>query len=164
MIKGRVENLDDEIYENLKSQNLMPVFHLVAAVREQMSKQTKTTGIFSKVVLVTSFVGKAGLSVGSLYAAFKGGIISLTKTLAKEFARFANVNGVACGPFADRRAQGPKNRIKAKYQGGSTELAKKDLTYEKVTPMISFLASDEAQAITGQIISVDGGLWLKLES
>ena len=46
-----------------------------------------------------------------------------------------------------------------------TELSNKlSLTFDKVAPVASFLASDDAIGMNGQILSVDGGLWLKLES
>ncbi len=160
---GRVENLDDDVYDKLLEGNITPVFHLLAAVRDQMSHQKKDTGKYGKVVMITSMVGKAGMSIGSLYSAFKGSIIALTKTMGREFSRFANVNSVACGPFSEKRMQGPKDRIKTKYAMTSTDMANRDITFAKVAPMVCFLASEDAEAITGQIISVDGGLWLKLE-
>jgi len=98
--KARVDSSDDALYTKLRDENIMPVFHLLSAVREQFSLQTKTNGTFAKVVMITSFVGKAGLSVGTLYAAFKGSIVGLTKAMSREFGRFANVNSVAIGPLS----------------------------------------------------------------
>jgi NAD(P)-dependent dehydrogenase (short-subunit alcohol dehydrogenase family) len=161
--KARVDSSDDALYTKLRDENIMPVFHLLSAVREQFAHQTRTTGTFAKVVMITSFVGKAGLSVGSLYAAFKGSIVGLTKSMAREFARFANVNCVATGPFAEKRLQGPKDNIKSAYMPTQTELSNLDLKIEHIVPMVLLLASDDAMAIDGQIISIDAGLWLKLE-
>lgn len=160
---GRAENITIEHFDKMRKINITPVFHLTAAVREQMSKQKKEKGYNSKVVFVTSNVGKAGMSIGSVYSAFKGSIVGFTKCMGKEFSRFANVNAVACGPFAERKMQGPKDRIVSMYFSTSTAIAKEPLKFEDVVPTISFLASGEADKIAGQIISVDGGMWLKLE-
>lgn len=91
----KVDKTDDAIYQSLYEQNITPTFHLLAAVREQFAGQTKANGTYAKVVMITSMVGKAGLSMGALYAAFKASIVSLVKGLAREYGRFANVNGVA---------------------------------------------------------------------
>jgi NAD(P)-dependent dehydrogenase (short-subunit alcohol dehydrogenase family) len=161
--QGRVDKIDDELYNKLRDANIWPTFHLLAAVREQFSKQTKTTGTYAKVVMMTNMVGKAGMSLGSIYAAFKAGIIGMTKGLAREFGRFANVNAVAMGPLSQKPLQGPKDRIKKSFMVTQTEMSNQEFTFDKIAPMAVFLASDDAIAITGQTISVDGGLWLKLE-
>lgn len=162
--KARVELSSEELYNNLRDQMLWPVFHLLAAVREQFKTQKEETGVMSKVVMVTSVFGKAGLSLGSIYSAFSGSIVGLTKCLAREFSRFANVNAIACGPLAEKRMQGPKDRVVSSFISTATEMADKPLSLEKVAPTVTFLASNDASCITGQIINVDQGLWLKLES
>jgi NAD(P)-dependent dehydrogenase (short-subunit alcohol dehydrogenase family) len=162
--KGKITKSDDALYEALRTQNAGPTFHLMAAVREQFSKQRKATGSFGKVVILTNIVGKSGMALGSLYSAFKGANIGLVKCLAREFARFANVNGIAHGPIGEKKAQGPKDRIKKNFLATKTELANAPLTFENIAPLVTYLASDEASAITGQVMNVDGGLWLKLEA
>jgi 3-oxoacyl-[acyl-carrier protein] reductase len=162
-VQAKVDKTDDAVYNDLRDQNIWPTFHLLAAVRQQMSAQCKANGTYAKVVMITNMVGKAGMAMGSMYAAFKASLIGLNKGLAREFGRFANVNTVAYGPFAAKKMQGPKDRIKAAYMVTKTDMANQDITFEKVAPMVAFLASDDAIAITGQTISVDGGLWLKLE-
>lgn len=162
--KGKIEKSDDALYDSLRTQNAGPTFHLMAAVREQFSKQRKAMGIFGKVVILTNIVGKSGMALGSLYSAFKGANIGLVKCLAREFARFANVNGIAHGPIGEKKAQGPKDRIKKNFLATKTELANSPLTFENIAPLAKYLASDDASAITGQVMNVDGGLWLKLEA
>jgi 3-oxoacyl-[acyl-carrier protein] reductase len=159
----RVEKSDIELFDYLRDQNIWPPFHLLSAVREQFAIQRKTQGTYGKIVLLTSMIGKSGLGAGALWAAFKGSMIGLTKSLAKEFGRFANVNAVAMGPLSERKMQGPKERIKGSFLFRSTDLSNQPMTFEKITPMVLLLASDEGIGINGQIISVDGGLWLKLE-
>lgn len=162
--KARVELSSEELYNSLRDKMLWPVFHLLAAVREQFKAQMEKTGEMSKVVMVTSVFGKAGLSLGSLYSAFNGSLVGLTKCLAREFSRFANVNAIACGPLAEKRMQGPKDRVVSSFISTATEMADKPLSLEKVAPTVTFLASNDASCITGQILNVDQGLWLKLES
>ena len=77
---------------------------------------------------------------------------------------FANVNGIACGPFKEKKMQGPKERVKLNYRNTASDMAlKTETTFDKVAPMICHLASEDARGILGQIISIDGGLWIKLE-
>ena len=162
--KARVELSSEELYSSLRDKMIWPVFHLLAAVREQFKAQMEETGVMSKVVMVTSVFGKAGLSLGSIYSAFSGSIVSLTKCLAREFSRFANVNAIACGPLAEKKMQGPKDRVVSSFISTATELADQPLSLEEVAPTVVFLASKDASCITGQILNVDQGLWLKLES
>lgn len=161
--KARLDSTSDEMYINLREQNITPTFHLLAAVRELFSAQRKTTGTYAKVVMITSMVGKAGMSMGAIYSAFKGAIVGLTKSLGREFGRFANVNTIAVGPFSEKKMQGPREKIRDGFMATQTDMANQPITFEKIAPLAAFLASDDAIVINGQIISADGGLWLKLE-
>jgi NAD(P)-dependent dehydrogenase (short-subunit alcohol dehydrogenase family) len=163
--QARIDATTEELYTMLREQNITPTFHILAALREQFAAQTKKDGTYAKVVMITNMVGKSGMSMGSVYSAFKGAIVGLNKGLCREFGRFANVNTVAYGPFADnKKYQGPKDRIKkANFMLTSGEMSNINLTPEHVMPLVVFLASDDAAGISGQSISVDGGLWLKLE-
>lgn len=161
--KGKIENVTEADYEKMKEQNIIPTFHLMAAAREPLAVQNKKTGKFAKIVLITNMVGKAGLGMSVLYSGFKAGIIGLNKTLAREFGRFANVNAVAIAPLSNKKLQGPSDRTKKQFFITSSDMAKMDIKPEHITPMVTFLCSDAAAGINGQSISIDGGLWLKLE-
>lgn len=161
--QAKVDKTDDEVYNTLRDKNIWPTFHLAAAVRQQFSIQRKTQGTYARFIMTTCMVGKSGMTMGSMYAAFKASIIGLNKSLAREFGRFANVNTVAYGPLSHKKFQGPKDRIKSGFMITKSDMANQDITFDKVAPMIVFLASDDGIAISGQTISVDGGLWLKLE-
>ncbi len=161
--QARIDQTDDDLYNYLRDQNTLPVFHLISAVRDVMSNQKKKEGTYGKIVFITSIVGKAGLSFATMYSAFKGALVGLTKCLAKEFGTFANVNSVAIGPLSERKMQGPKERIKKDYLLTQTAICDKPLTFQDIAPLATFLASDDAVAINGQVMNVDGGLWLKLE-
>ena len=92
----------------------------------------------------------------SNYSSSKGGLVSLTRTLALELARFnVNVNAVAPGlidtPMTQAMAKDALDRLIAAQPGG--KIGKP----EDIAAAVAFLASDEARFITGQIIYVDGG-------
>jgi 2-hydroxycyclohexanecarboxyl-CoA dehydrogenase len=116
-----------------------------------------------KVINISSDAGRVGSSGEAVYAAAKGGIIAFTKTLARELApRHVNLNVVCPGPtdtpllksFLGSGEQGQKihdalvRSIPFKRLGQPEDIA----------GIVAFLASDEASYITGQVISVSGGL------
>ncbi len=102
--------------------------------------------------------------MGSVYASLKGSMVGLNKSLAREFGRFANVNAVAFGPLSEKGIAGVEDRAKKQYMVTSTDIGQnKDITIDKVAPLVVFLASSDADCIAGQTFSVDGGIWLKLE-
>jgi NAD(P)-dependent dehydrogenase (short-subunit alcohol dehydrogenase family) len=91
------------------------------------------------------------------YAASKGGVISLTKTLAKELAQFnINVNAVAPGFIETPMTAKVPDKVK-EHLIRQIPL-KRAGTPEDVAQAVCFLASDEAAYITGQILSCNGGM------
>ncbi len=116
-----------------------------------------------KVVNIASDAGRVGSSGEAVYSACKGGLIAFTKTMAREMARKGVVlNAVCPGPtdtplFANvagdsevgaKIADGLKRAIPLRRLG----------TPEDLAGMVTFLASGDAAFITGQVISVSGGL------
>ncbi|OJU89024.1 MAG: 2-hydroxycyclohexanecarboxyl-CoA dehydrogenase [Burkholderiales bacterium 66-5] len=116
-----------------------------------------------KIVNIASDAGRVGSSGESVYAACKGGIIAFSKTLARETARSGvRVNVVCPGPtdtallqsftgggeFGQKIYDGLKRAIPLKRLGQP----------EDIPGAVAFLASDDANFITGQVISVSGGL------
>lgn len=90
------------------------------------------------------------------YAASKGGLVSLTRTLALECARYnVNVNGVSPGLVNTTLVQSIPEDIKNKLI--DMRPLKRMGTPEEIANAVIFLASDEAAYITGQILNVDGG-------
>ena len=115
---------------------------------------------FGRVVNVASDAGRVGSSGESVYSACKGGIIAFTKTLARELAkRGVTLNALCPGPtdtplLASIAHSNPKLTEALARAIPMGRLGKPD----DYAGMIAFLLSDDAAFITGQTISVSGGL------
>ena len=110
-----------------------------------------------RIINITSVVGLHGNAGQANYAASKAGIIGLTKSLAKELAsRNILVNAIAPGfivsPMTDKLSDEVKQNIKSEIPLGEMG------DPEDVANLVSFLAGDASRYITGQVISVDGGM------
>jgi 2-hydroxycyclohexanecarboxyl-CoA dehydrogenase len=116
---------------------------------------------YGKIVSIASDAGRVGSTGEAVYSAAKGGLIAFTKTIARETARHRiNVNCVCPGPSDTPLFQ-------REFAAASPRLAdslKRVIpwgrlgTPEDVAPAVVFLASDDAGFITGQTLSVSGGL------
>lgn len=145
--------MSEEDWDRVLDVHLKGAFFCTQAAGIYMKEQQS-----GKIINVTSVAGMVG-TVGQInYSAAKGGIISFTKSTARELARFnvcANVisPGIVTTDMTEKICTDEKlrdiymNRI----------LLKRFAEPEDVTPTFVFLASDEANYITGQVICVDGG-------
>jgi 3-oxoacyl-[acyl-carrier protein] reductase len=143
-----------EDWDAVIATNLTAAFTCAQAVLKPMIKQRS-----GRIVNITSVVGQAGNAGQANYAASKAGLIGLTKALALEVAsRNITVNAVAPGlietdmtrAIAGGAHEEWTERIPLKRLG----------TAEDVAAAVVFLASDEAAYITGQVLSVNGGMYL----
>jgi 2-hydroxycyclohexanecarboxyl-CoA dehydrogenase len=148
---------DVTLWDKVIAINLYGPLHMHHAVLPGMIKNGG-----GRVVNISSDAGRVGSSGEAVYSACKGGIISFTKTMARELARKGiQLNAVAPGPtdtplfasFAEgeagqRIADGLKRAIPMRRLGHPDDYP----------GIICFLASDDAGFITGQVISVSGGL------
>lgn len=113
-----------------------------------------------RVVNISSDAGRVGAAGDAIYAAAKGGVISLTKSLALEFARHGiTVNCVSPGPTDTPMLR----KFSAKAEGVVERLIKTTPLRrlgqpEDIAAAVLFLASDRASHITGQVLSVSGGI------
>jgi 2-hydroxycyclohexanecarboxyl-CoA dehydrogenase len=116
-----------------------------------------------KIINIASDAGRVGSSGESVYSACKGGIIAFSKTLARETARKdVRINVVCPGPTDTallRSFTGEGEYGQKVYDGLKRAIPLKRLGQpEDIPGMVAFLASDDANFITGQVISVSGGL------
>lgn len=114
---------------------------------------------WGRVINITSIVGQMGNFGQANYAAAKGGLIALTKTLAREFAKKGvTVNAVAPGFIeTDMTAEVPSASLDVvKQMTPMGRLGKP----EEVAATVAFLASPQASFITGEIIGVNGGMYM----
>lgn len=120
--------------------------------REMLSNQS------GKIINISSIWGLRGGSCESVYSASKGAIIAFTKALAKELGpNGINVNVVAPGFIQTDMTKNVTEEIRQEIMDNSA-LGRLG-TPEDVAGVVSFLASEKSEFITGQVISVDGG-WL----
>lgn len=132
--------------------NLKGAFLCMQNVSKIMLKQRS-----GKIINISSVVGVMGNAGQANYAASKAGLIGMTKSVAKELgARGITVNAVAPGFIeTDMTAKLPEDVIKQM----SDSIPLKSLgKVEDVANLVTFLASEEARYITGQVICVDGGM------
>ncbi len=147
LLRMSEKDFDDVINVNLKS-----VFNYTKAAFKPMMKQRG-----GRIVNISSVVGIIGNAGQSNYAASKAGIIGFTKSTAKEFAsRNITVNAVTPGfietemtaALNEKQREALLVNIPLKRIGQSQDVAK----------LVKFLCSSNADYITGQVISVDGGM------
>jgi 3-oxoacyl-[acyl-carrier protein] reductase len=132
--------------------NLKGTFNCIKAVCRPMIKQRS-----GRIISIASIIGLMGNPGQANYAASKAGIIALTKTVAKELAsRNINANAVAPGFIQTEMTAGLAEDIKKKMLE-AIPLAKLG-TPGDVANLCLFLASDESSYITGQTITIDGGM------
>ena len=146
--------MTEEQWDQVITINLKGYFNYVRAVVPHL--RTQKSG---KIVLVTSINGLRGKFGQTNYSASKGGIIALAKALAKELGRASvNVNCVAPGMVeTEMAATIPEEFLqKARDETVLGRIAKP----EEVAYVISFLCSERARHITGEVIKVDGGQYI----
>lgn len=153
-VYGRSEDYAVETWLRIIAVNLTGTFLMC---REMLPHLVETRGA---IVNVASLAGLVGLPYDAAYCASKGGVIQLTRSLAKEFSdRHVRVNAVAPGgvktamleiPFPEDANPAVLQTIPGAPHGICEP--------ESIADVIAFLGSDEAAQITGAVLPVDGGL------
>ncbi len=144
--------MSDEDWDRVLNTDLKSVFLCTRAVLKSMLKQR-----WGRIISIASIVGLVGNPGQANYASAKAGIIGFTRSIAKEVAsRGITANAIAPGfidtemtqHLAEGQRQELKKRIPLGYLGSPGDVAE----------AVAFLASEEARYITGQVLSVDGGM------
>ena len=149
-----VMRMDWKEWNEVMDVNLKGTFFCTKAVMRPMVKAR-----YGKIVNITSVVGATGNPGQANYSASKAGIIGFTKSVAKEIAsRNINVNAVAPGFIETEMTDVLPDQIK--------EEMKRQIPFNRfgssqdVADLVSFLVSDKASYITGQVIHINGGMYM----
>ncbi len=146
--------MTEEDWDTVLNVNLKGTFNCTKAVIRHMSKQKS-----GKIVNIASVSGEMGNPGQANYSASKAGVIGFTKTIAREFAqRGINVNAIAPGyietPMTDVLPEKVKEELKKMIP--LERLGKP----EDVAQAVLFLVSEASSYITGQVLNVNGGLYM----
>ena len=146
--------MKEEDWDAVMDVNLKGTFNCTKAAVRFMSRQKS-----GKIVNIASIVGLMGNAGQANYAASKAGVIGFTKTVAREFAsRGININAVAPGFIAtamtDAIPEKARNELISAIPMGRLGSA------EDVAEAVLFLVSGASDYITGQVISVNGGMYM----
>jgi NAD(P)-dependent dehydrogenase (short-subunit alcohol dehydrogenase family) len=159
-----VEQVTLAEWDEVMAVNLRSAFMLSGLVLPIMYEQK--SGVILNLVSVAA---KAAYPLGSAYTTSKSGLAGLTRTLAAEGARKGvRVNAISPGPVLETKMSRELRKELAEYRKADIEalgeqmaqgtLLGKPQTPEEIASAALFLVSDQASAITGQIVNVDGGI------
>jgi NAD(P)-dependent dehydrogenase (short-subunit alcohol dehydrogenase family) len=166
-----MDGMSADVWDHYLSQNLRTTFVTTKAALPHL--KARGGGAIVNIASIAGLVGSPRLPA---YAAAKAGVISLTKSLALEYAAHDIRVNVICPGFLWTRAwEGLARRIKLRVPeyAGLDERAvflevvkrgvplRREQTPEDIGQLVAFLASDAARNITGQWIAVDGGITLR---
>lgn len=146
--------MTEEDWDAVLNVNLKGTFNCTKAVIRHMSKQRK-----GKIVNIASVVGEMGNAGQANYSASKAGVIGLTKTIAREFAqRGINVNAIAPGYIETPMTDALPEKVK---DGLRRMIPMERLGRPKdVAEAVLFLVSEASSYITGQVLNVNGGIYM----
>ena len=156
---GLLMRMSDADWDLVVDINLKGTFLFTRAVARPMMKNKGADGApcGGSIVNVASVVGITGNAGQANYTASKGGVIALTKTVAKELgSRLVRCNAVAPGFIVSAMTDKLPDDLKRQY-ADSIPL-KRFGTGEDVANCVAWLAGDGASYVTGQVISVNGGM------
>ena len=155
--EGAIENLSEDMLQDIFFTNVHGVFYLT---QEALPYLRKTRG---NIVQVASDAGLHGNYFCAAYAATKGAVIAMTRSLALEVARDGvRVNAAAPAdiltPLTQRQLDPQRSRVQQLREMGDIYPMGRIGTPEEAAAVIAFLASPLASWVTGSVYAVDGGL------
>ena len=149
---GLLMKMSEEDFDKVVDTNLKGTFNCIRFVARQMIKQRG-----GRIINMASVSGVMGNAGQANYSASKAGVIGLTKSVARELAsRGITVNAVAPGFINTEMTAVLSDKVK---EGAVTQIPLGTFgETEDIANAVAFLASDGARYITGQVLSVDGGM------
>lgn len=149
-----IRNMEKDVWDEIIDVNLNGVFNCTRAVINSMRERK-----YGKIINITSVQGQTGTIGASNYVAAKAGVIGFTKAVAREVARNGiTANAVSLGfintGMLQRLSEEIQNKILLQIPMG------KFGDPEDVAKIICFLACDDSNYITGQVINVNGGYYM----
>ena len=149
---GLLLRMSDDDFNQVIDTNLRGAFYCMRAASKLMMKKR-----YGRIVTISSVVGVSGNAGQVNYAASKAGVIGMTKSLAKELgSRNVTANAVAPGFITTDMTEGLPDAVK-EQMAKEIPLSRMGRP-EDVTDAVTFLVSDKASYITGQVLHVDGGM------
>jgi 3-oxoacyl-[acyl-carrier protein] reductase len=145
----KLDDLTDEVWDRTFDINLRGAFYCVRAAVPHLRKREGAA-----IVNIASVAGMTGLGSSMAYAASKGAMITMTKSLARALAPAIRVNAIAPGFVRTRFADWPQSAFD---EGEAMTPLKRLATVEEIAALALHLAV-EAKSITGETIAVDGGV------
>ena len=151
---GMLMRMKDEDWDAVLNINLRGTFICTRAVAKVMTKQRG-----GRIINIASIVGQMGNAGQANYCASKAGLIGLTKSNARELAkRSITVNAVAPGFIATAMTDALPEKVRQEL---AAQIPLERLgSSDDIANAVLFLASDESSYITGQVLAVNGGMYM----
>ncbi len=146
--------MEEDAWNEVFSVNMNGVYNCTKAFLDHLEQSSNP-----RIINITSIVGQMGNIGQANYAASKAGIIGFTKSLAKELAREnININAIAPGFIETDMLSGVPDKVREKI---ISQIPKRRFGRpDEVAKSVVFLASDDADYITGHVLNVNGGMYL----
>lgn len=151
---GLIMRMKEKDFDDVININLKGTFNCISHVSNVMLKQKR-----GKIINISSVVALTGNAGQTNYCASKAGVIGLTKSAARELgSRNINVNAIAPGFIESDMTSGLAQKTKDEILSGM--IIKRFGKPDDIACAAAFLASEDADFITGQVLVVDGGMYI----
>ncbi len=151
--RGSLMTLPSDSYDDMQALNARSAYYATKAVLRTMIRQQ-----WGRIINIASIAGVRGMAMQGHYATAKAALIGLSKSLAQEFGS----KGITCNVVAPGTVRTDSTLYSAHEEEQAIQLTpmRRIGTPEDVASAVTFLSSDAASFITGQVLRVDGGMWM----